>query len=291
MEKNVIVLLFQHLGKWKKLSCIAIILLASLLTIAPKSYAIDNPTTSKTSLTSDGLQEKTIRGKVIDDTGAPLPGVSVVVKGTTVGIITDVDGNYSLEVPANAEILVFSFVGMKQQEVKIGNNTTINVTLETEAIGLDEVIAVGYATQKKANVIGSVASVSGEKIESIPAADVTNTLSGRMPGVTGIQTTGEPGQSDARLLVRGRTTLGSDEANTAPLVVVDGVPGRSLSDIDPVDIESVSVLKDASAAIYGATAANGVILVTTKKGQAGKPRMNYQFYQGFMTMPVIMLPC
>jgi len=290
MEKNVIVLLFQHLGKWKKLRCIAIILLASLLTIAPNSYAIDNPTTSKTS--TDGLQEKTIRGKVIDDTGAPLPGVSVIVKGTTVGIITDVDGNYSLEVPANAETLVFSFVGMKQQEVKIGNNTTVNVTLETEAIGLDEVIAVGYATQKKANVVGSVATVSGEKIESIPAADVTNTLSGRMPGVTGIQTTGEPGQSDARLLIRGRTTLGDsdaakDEALTAPLVVVDGIPGRSLSDIDPVDIESVSVLKDASAAIYGASAANGVILVTTKQGQAGKPRMNYQFYQGFMTPTIL----
>ncbi|WP_167618114.1 TonB-dependent receptor [Maribellus sediminis] len=233
-------------------------------------------------------QEKTVSGKVTDAGGTPLPGVTVIVKGTTVGIVTDADGNFNLSgVPADSKVLVFSFVGMKTQEVTIGNMTTFNIAMEEEAIGLDEVIAVGYATQKKANVVGSVSSVNGEQIEAIPAADVSNTLSGRMSGVTGIQQTGEPGQSDARLLIRGRTTLGDDEANTAPLVVVDGVPGRSLTDIDPVDIESVSVLKDASAAIYGATAANGVILVTTKKGQTGKPRLNYQFYQGFMTPTIL----
>ncbi len=236
-------------------------------------------------------QEKTISGKVVDEDGIPLPGVSVIVKGTTIGIVTNPDGEYTLSgIPADSKVLVFSFVGMKKQEMNIGNQSTINITLEAESIGLDEVIAVGYATQKKANVVGSVATVSGDQIEAIPAADVTNTLSGRMSGVTGIQATGEPGQSTTTLLVRGRTTLGDRDDNpelTAPLVVIDGVPGRSLGDVDPVDIESVSVLKDASAAIYGSAAANGVILVTTKRGQSGKPRMSYQFYQGFMTPTIL----
>ncbi len=233
-----------------------------------------------------GQQEKTISGTVTDEGGEPLPGVSVVVKGTTTGIVTDVDGSYTLEVPADAQTLVFSFVGMQTQEVTIGNQTNINVTLEAETIGLEEVIAVGYASQKKANIVGSVTSVSGEKIQSIPSADVTNAISGRMPGSVVIQESGEPGQNSARILVRGRTTLGGD-ANTAPLVVVDGIPGRSLAEVDPMDIESISVLKDASAAIYGAQAANGVILVTTKQGATGKPRMNYQFYQGFMQPTIL----
>jgi TonB-dependent SusC/RagA subfamily outer membrane receptor len=238
--------------------------------VFPEEEKSASPGTS----TSVGQQERTISGTVTDEDGAPLPGVSVVVKGTTTGIVTDVDGNYSLEIPDDARTLVFSFVGMRTQEVAIGNRTNINVTLETEAIGLEEVIAVGYASQKKANIVGSVTSISGEKIESIPSSDVTNALSGRMPGSVVIQGSGEPGQTSARILVRGRTTLGD---NTGPLVVVDGIPGRSLGDIDPVDIESISVLKDASAAIYGATAANGVILVTTKQGQTGKPQLSYQF--------------
>ena len=233
-----------------------------------------------------GQQEKVISGTVTDEGGEPLPGVSVVVKGTTIGIVTNVDGNYSLEIPADAQTLVYSFVGMKTQEVVIGNQTNIDVMLETEAIGLEEVIAVGYASQKKANIVGSVTSVSGDKIESIPAADVSNAISGRMPGAVVIQPTGEPGQNEANIRVRGRTTLG-DEGNVAPLVVVDGIPGRSLGEVDPVDIESISVLKDASAAIYGAQAANGVILVTTKTGSTGKPQMNYQFYQGFMQPTVL----
>ncbi|MBK6282895.1 MAG: TonB-dependent receptor plug domain-containing protein [Draconibacterium sp.] len=173
------------------------------------------------------------------------------------------------------------FVGMKSQEVTIGNQAAIDITLESENIGLDEVIAVGYATQKKANIVGSVTSVNGEKIASIPSADVTNALSGRMPGSVVIQGSGEPGQNEAKILVRGRTTLGNRNDHpelTAPLVIIDGIPGRSLGDIDPVDIESISVLKDASAAIYGASAANGVILVTTKNS----PKQ---------LMQVIMLPC
>jgi TonB-dependent starch-binding outer membrane protein SusC len=240
--------------------------------------------------TSVAQQERTISGTVTDEDGAPLPGVSVVVKGTTTGIVTDADGNYSLEVPEDARTLVYSFVGMQTQEVAIGNQTNIDVTLVAETIGLEEVIAVGYASQKKANIVGSVTSVTGAKIESIPSSDVTNAISGRLPGSVVIQESGEPGQNAAKILVRGRTTLGDENANTAPLVVVDGVPGRSLSEIDPVDIESISVLKDASAAIYGAQAANGVILVTTKTGQTGKPQMQYQFHQGFMNPTVLPKP-
>lgn len=230
-------------------------------------------------------QEKTIRGKVTDEDGAPLPGASVIVKGSTIGIVTNVEGEYTLGgIPANANVLVFSFVGMKSQEVTIGNKTTIDVTMEADAIGLEEIITVGYATQKKANVVGSVSSVNGEKIASIPAPDVTNAIGGRLPGATTRQTTGEPGQNEAQIRVRGRTSL---DGGTGPLVVVDGVPGRSLGDIDPIDIETITVLKDAAAAIYGATAANGVILVTTKQGATGKPRLSYQFFQGFMQPTVI----
>lgn len=253
-------------------------------------FPTEEKTKSDVDSKSNAQQQKTLTGKVVDETGTSLPGVTVIVQGTSIGVVTDIDGNYNLAVPNDAKTLVFSFVGMKTQTVTIGNQTTFNITLEAETIGLDEVIAVGYATQKKANIVGSVTSVNGEKITSIPSADVTNALSGRMPGSVIIQDSGEPGQNDATILVRGRTTLGNRNDNpglTAPLVVVDGIPGRSLSDIDPVDIESISVLKDASAAIYGATAANGVILVTTKRGLTGKPRMSYQFYQGFMTPTIL----
>jgi TonB-linked SusC/RagA family outer membrane protein len=230
-------------------------------------------------------QRLTIKGKVTDQDGEILPGVTVTVKGASQqGTITDANGEYTITNISPNATLVFSFVGMKTQEIVVGNRTTINVTLQSESIGLNEVIAVGYATQKKVNVVGSITSLSGDKIQSIPAADVTNSISGRMPGSVVIQPTGEPGQNAARILVRGRTTLGD---NTGPMVVIDGVQGRSLSDVDPVDIESISVLKDASAAIYGATAANGVILVTTKNGQSGKPRLNYQFYQGYMSPTIL----
>lgn len=238
-------------------------------------------------------QVRRVSGRVAEHNGQPLPGVTVVVKGTTVGTITDDNGEYVLDVPAGSDQLVFSFIGMRSVEEPINDRMTVNVTMEADVVGLEEVIAIGYASQKKANIVGSVTSVSGDKIASIPAPDISNAISGRMPGSVIIQQSGEPGQNDARILVRGRASLGDpddaarDEALSAPLVVVDGVPGRSLNEIDPVDIESISVLKDASAAIYGAQAANGVILVTTKRGQTGKPTLNYQFYQGFMAPTIL----
>jgi len=240
-------------------------------------------------------QQKSISGKVSDESGTPTPGVTVIVKGTTIGTITDVDGMYSLKVPANAGSLSFSFIGMTTVEIKIGQNSVINASMKTETTGLDEVVVVGYGTQKRATVVGAVASVDGERLQSIPAMNVSNAISGLIPGTTVIQTTGEPGQGSPRIMVRGRTSLNSDNSRMSndsryvpqPLVVIDGVPGRSMDEIDPADVASLSVLKDASAAIYGASAANGVILITTKSGKDGKPRLNYQFYEGFMTPTVL----
>ncbi|HCE58751.1 MAG TPA: hypothetical protein DER09_13220, partial [Prolixibacteraceae bacterium] len=254
-------------------------------------YPTEKTTPAESVAPANAQQQKTITGKVVDDRNAPLPGVAVVVKGTTTGIVTDIDGNYTLPVPADAQVLSFSFIGMKAQEIVIGNQTTINVTMAAEITDLDEVVVVGYGTQKRANVVGAVTTVSGEKLSAIPAMNVSNAISGHLAGSTVIQQTGEPGQMSPRILVRGRTTLGGDSqsnaSNTAPLVVIDGVPGRSIDEIDPNDVESLSILKDASAAIYGASGANGVILIKTKSGQEGKPRLNYQFFTGMMTPTVI----
>lgn len=254
-------------------------------------YPTEKTTPEESVAPANAQQQKTITGKVVDDRNAPLPGVAVVVKGTTTGIVTDIDGNYTLPVPADAQVLSFSFIGMKAQEIVIGNQTTINVTMAAEITDLDEVVVVGYGTQKRANVVGAVTTVSGEKLAAIPAMNVSNAISGHLAGSTVIQQTGEPGQMSPRILVRGRTTLGGDSqsnaSNTAPLVVIDGVPGRSIDEIDPNDVESLSILKDASAAIYGASGANGVILIKTKSGQEGKPRLNYQFFTGMMTPTVI----
>lgn len=218
-----------------------------------------------------------VRGKVTDATGMPIPGVTVVVKGSTSGTVTDIDGNYSIPVSNEADILVFSFVGMTTQEVVVSNQSQINVSLSEDASDLDEVIVIGYGTQRKATLTGSVASVSTEEIRSSPAINLTNTLSGLLPGLTALNRSGEPGADAAQVLVRGRNTTGDN----SPLVIVDGVqnpPGWQR--INSNEIESISVLKDASAAIYGSRAANGVILITTKRGKLGKPTISYSFNQG-----------
>ncbi len=242
-------------------------------------------------------QSKKVTGKITDPTGASVPGVTVMVKGTTTGVITDIDGNYSISNVSENATLQYSFIGMKSQEVVVGNRSQINITMIAELTDLDEVVVVGYGTQKRANVVGAVASVEGDKLTAIPAMNVSNAISGLIPGTTVMQTTGEPGQGTPRIQVRGRTTVNTDGSTTRlsndvkvtpqVLVVIDGVPGRSMDEIDPNDIESLSVLKDASAAIYGAQAANGVILIKTKSGKEGKPRLNYQFYEGFMTPTLI----
>ena len=227
-------------------------------------------------------QQKTISGVVTDSNSQPLPGVSVLVKGTSTGAASDFDGNYSVNASAS-DILVFSYIGFVTQEIAVANQTTINVLLEEDTAQLDEVVVVGYGTQKKATLTGAVSSVKGEELKNIPVTNVSQSLSGRLPGVVAVSNGGEPGYDGVSILIRGVNTFG----NASPLIVVDGVPGRSLERIDPSTIESMSVLKDASAAIYGAQAANGVILITTKRGSTGKPTVNLTTNYG-MTKPTVM---
>lgn len=217
-----------------------------------------------------------IKGVVKDNTGETLPGVTVVIKGTTKGTITNINGEYSIDnVPIGA-ILKFSFVGMKPQEFTVGSQSTINVTMNPEFIGLDDVVVVGYGVQKKSVVTGAISSVKAEDLINYPVADPSQAIEGKVSGVTITQNSGAPG-SAMSIRIRGTGTSGYNE----PLYIVDGVQMGGLNSINPADIESIEILKDAaSGAIYGARAANGVVLVTTKKGKEGKVSVNYNGYYG-----------
>jgi TonB-dependent starch-binding outer membrane protein SusC len=222
---------------------------------------------------------KEVSGVVTNAKGEPLPGVNILVKGSTKGTVSDVAGKYTITV-TDKNTLVFSSVGFTTQEIEVKGQTAINVLLEPEDKTLSDVVVVGYGTQKKVNVIGSVVSVSSKDLAASPVGNVTNAIAGRLPGAVIQQTSGEPGNDGASILIRGQATLGNNE----PLVVIDGIPGRDLNSINSNDIESFNILKDASAAIYGARAANGVILITTKKGSKGTPlTVNYNFYQGWVS--------
>lgn len=230
-------------------------------------------------------QLKTISGKVTDKDGTPLPGVTVVVKETMNGTITDFEGAYTISnVPADA-VLVFTFVGMRAQEIAIGGQSVLNVSLEEETIGLEEVVAVGYGTQSKRTVTGSIQSVETEELSDMPVTTTAQKLQGELSGVQINQTTGRPGQG-MTIRVRGQASL---TAGNDPLYVVDGFPiNGDISFLNPNEIENISVLKDASsAALYGSRAANGVILVTTKKGggRDGKPSVNVSASYGWQEVP------
>ena len=192
-----------------------------------------------------------------------------MAKGTTNGTITDANGNYSLGGLKEGTILQFSFVGMKSQDIPVGNKSAINVTLIDESIGLDEVVAVGYGTQKRSSLTASVGSINAEELKAAPVANLTNSIGGRISGVLFTQISGEPGHDISKIYIRGIGTTG----NTKPLYIVDGIP-RDFSQLDPNSIESFSVLKDASAvAPYGMAGANGVVLVTTKRGKSRCPNV------------------
>ena len=221
-------------------------------------------------------QDTVIRGIIKDEGGTPVPGANVIIKGTTLGTTSDENGSFSINA-SPSDVLVISFIGYKSQEVPVGNQTSLDVQLEVDLTTLSEVVVVGYGEQKRATLTGSVTQVSGNEIMKSPAINLSNNLAGRLPGLTAINTSSEPGNDDAILRIRGVATFG----NANPLIVVDGVPNRSLNRIDPATVESISVLKDASAAIYGAQAANGVILITTKRGKPGKPTVTASFNQGF----------
>ncbi len=231
-------------------------------------------------------QSTSVKGKVTNEKSEAVPNISILVKGTSKGTTTDENGNFLLTVPNSNSVLVFSSIGFETQEITVGTQSTINVILKAgEASKLNEVVVVGYGTQKKVTVTGAVVQVKGAELEKSPAVNLSNSLAGRLPGVTAIQASGEPGYDGSTIRIRGNNTLG----NSSALIVIDGIPDRvgGLDRINPAEIESFSVLKDASAAIYGARAANGVILITTKRGKSGKPILSYDFNQGWAQPTVI----
>ena len=219
-------------------------------------------------------QEKTITGKVSAEGEGPLPGVNVTVQGTTTGAITDVNGAYKITVPGPASVLVFSSIGYVNKGVTVGTQTVIDVTLQTEVLGLQEVVVTGYTSQKRRDLTGSVATVQPAELTAVPTGNVSNALQGRTAGVT-VLGDGRPGET-SKVRIRGFSSF----SNNDPLYIVDGVPTQDISSLNPNDIESLSVLKDAGAAsIYGSRASNGVIIVTTKKGGKGT-KVNYSMYYG-----------
>ena len=230
----------------------------------------------KNTLPAENALVQAITGTVTDETGEGLPGVSVVLKGTTRGTTTNAEGTFALEVPGSESVLIFSYVGYTSQEIVVGNQANIAVRLQADVANLSEVVVVGFGTQKKATMTSAVSTIQSEQITSRPVSNVQQSLQGLAPGLTVLDRGGAPGRSSATMRVRGITTLGDNSA----LVIVDGVE-QTLFDMNPEDIESVTVLKDASStAIYGSRGANGVILVTTKRGKAGKVSVAYNGYYG-----------
>jgi TonB-linked SusC/RagA family outer membrane protein len=231
--------------------------------------------------TSMFAQSRSITGAVSDDRGELLPGVNVYEKGTTNGIITDIDGNYSLTVSSEEAVLVFSFIGMDLLEMPVAGQSRLNVTMQSSVFDMDEVVVVGYGVQKKSDVISSVVSVSADRANKVPTTDIGEMLRGKATGVYVTLGDASPGSS-SNILIRGSRSL---TAGNAPIVIADGVPVGGINDINPNDIESIEILKDAAAqAIYGARASNGVILITTKRAKDGVTTIDYNGYYGAQTV-------
>ena len=227
-------------------------------------------------------QNITIRGEVRDANKEPIIGASILVKGTTNGTITDLGGKFMLQAPSNATLQV-TFVGYQTEDVKVDGRTNINITMQEDSKALDEVVVVGYGTARKSDVTGSIASVQGDIMREVPAANISYALQSRIAGVDMTQTSSKPG-ANMQIRIRGTRSL---TASNDPLIVLDGIPFMgNLSDINPSDIKSMDILKDASStAIYGSRGANGVILITTYKGVEGqKARVTYNGYVGAKTI-------
>lgn len=220
----------------------------------------------------------TVSGIVRDDKGEPILGAGVVVEGTSRGVTTGQGGRFTLRVPPGSNLLV-SFIGYETKTVAVGNQTVLDIQLEADIIGLEDVVVVGYGSQRKVSTTGAIAAVKGDELVKSPAMNVLNTLAGRLPGVVINSRSDEPGRESISVMIRGRSS--TRDENTQPLYIIDGVERGGLGQINPNDIESISVLKDASAAIYGSRSANGVILITTKRGAAGKPTISLSFNQSF----------
>ncbi|NJM16052.1 MAG: TonB-dependent receptor [Bacteroidales bacterium] len=222
-------------------------------------------------------QQQTIGGKVTSTSGESLPGVNVIVKNSKSGTITDSEGNFSLTVPSQEAVLVFSFIGYLSEEITVGTSTNIDVQLAEDITSLSEVVVIGYGTQKKTDLSGSVSQLSAEEMKELPVALASEALRGRTSGVYVTTKGGEPGEKP-NILIRGQSSI---SASNDPLIIVDGIPGSRIEDVNFNDVLSFNVLKDAaSAAIYGSAGANGVILIETKKGLEGKPKFEFGYYTG-----------
>lgn len=215
-------------------------------------------------------QTRTVKGKVVDKANEPLIGVAVNIKNTSQGSITDIEGNYSIQVNTENAVLVFSYIGYEKQEIRVDARNVIDVVMHEASIALDQVVVVGYGTSKRGDVTGSISSIDAAEIKKVPVVNVGQAMQGRMSGVQVTNNDGTPG-AGAQILIRGVGSFGDN----SPLYVVDGYPGASISNLNPSDIQSIDVLKDASAAaIYGSRAANGVVIITTKRGNAKKMQLS-----------------
>ncbi len=227
-----------------------------------------------------------VSGRVLDTKGETLIGVTVAEEGnTTNSVVTDVTGTYRISLTTAKPILKFNYIGFKEKTVNVGADNVIDVALEEDISSLEEVVVVGYGTQKKASVVGSIANIQPEKLNMMPSRSLSNSLAGLSPGVIAVQRSGDPWYNNSDFWIRG---ISSFAGNTRPLVLIDGIE-RSLNDIDPDEVASFSILKDAAAsAVYGVRGANGVIMIETKRGEIGKPQVNLRFEHS-LTQPVKLL--
>ncbi|MCC6290446.1 MAG: TonB-dependent receptor [Chitinophagaceae bacterium] len=235
------------------------------------------------SITVFSQTQRTVTGRVIDNQGNPVPGATISVKGGGASVIADNAGKFSISISGSNTVLIATFTGSIPQEIVVGSQSEITFTMQPAETKLNEVVVVGYGTQKRSSLTAAVSSIKGDEVAGLPVANLSNALGGRVPGVIFKQGSGEPGYDGSAILIRGFSTTG----NTAPLVIVDGVP-RSFQQLDPNSVASFTILKDAAAvAPYGVAGANGVILVTTKKGSTGKPQMTYNGYYGWQNPTVL----
>jgi TonB-linked SusC/RagA family outer membrane protein len=228
-------------------------------------------------LASVSQNSTTVSGIVVDESGNTLPGVSIIIRGSTTGTISNIDGEFSIQLGKSTDVLLFSYVGYNPVEIKPAEQKALRIVMKEDVKVLSEVIVVGYGTQNKATVTGSISSINNKEIVGVPTSNLSTAITGKLPGVVSIQQSGRPGEDAASIFIRGQSTW----VNTNPLIIVDGVERESFSQIDPNEVESISVLKDASStAVYGVRGANGVILITTRRGTAGKPAISFSVNMG-----------
>ena len=265
--------------KWRTLFIFLLTISYSQVSIGESIRDITLFSGNERTLKQENVKE--IQGLVRDIDGLPLPGASILLKGTSIATVTDIDGRFKLDLEeVEQPVIIISYIGYESQEVIVGNQIAFDITLQEDTQLLDQVVVIGYGTQKKATLTGAVSQVNSEVFENRPVTNVNSAIQGTMPGVTITGASGAPGQNAGSIRIRGIGTWG----NATPLVVIDGVPGGNLNILNPDDIESISVLKDAaSSSIYGVRGANGVIVVTTKKGNSIRPSISYTNYFGMQT--------